>query len=72
MLALGPIFSEQESFEAHKPYRDQMATLEYETAAYLRKKHFTVLGKHHLGTSVPQDAVDEIESKVIEFLNKAS
>ncbi|MFZ2631710.1 MAG: hypothetical protein WA081_06050 [Desulfosalsimonadaceae bacterium] len=72
MLALGPLFPEQESFEAHKPYRDQMATLEYETTAYLREKQFTVLGKHHLGRPVPQDIVEEIKSKVLRFLNKTS
>jgi len=72
MLALGPLFPEQKSFEAHKPYRDQMATLEYETAAYLRKQQFEVLGKHHTGMSVPQGVVDEIKSKVIWFLNKPS
>ncbi len=70
MLAIGPLFREQKSFEAHKPYRDRMATLEYKTAAYLRDRQFTVLGKHHPGISVSQSMVDEIKSKVLRFLNK--
>ena len=72
MLALGPLFPEQKSFATHRPYRDQMATLEHETAAYLREKQFTVLGKHHPGTPVAQDFVDEIKSKVLTFLKKTS
>lgn len=46
MLALGPLFPEQEPFEAHKPFRDQMAPFEHEIAAYLRKMRFNVLGTH--------------------------
>ena len=69
MLALGPLFKEQKSFEAHKPYRDQMATFEYETAAHLRKMKFNVLGTHHKGISVPPDVVDELWSRVLRFLN---
>jgi hypothetical protein len=68
MLALGPLFEEQELFEAHKPYRDQMATFEYETA-YLRKMKFNVLGTHQKGIPVPPDVVDEIKSRVLGFLN---
>lgn len=36
MLALGPLFLEQKTFELHVPFRDQMATFEYELANYLR------------------------------------
>jgi len=52
MLALGPFFPEQESLEAHKPYRDQMATFEYETAECLREMRFNVLGLHYKGIPV--------------------
>ena len=69
MLALGPFFPEQGSFEAHKPYRDQMATFEYETAAYLREMRFNVLGTHQKGTPIPPNVVDEIKSRVVEFLS---
>lgn len=69
MLALGPFYSEQESFDAHRPYRDQMATLEYEIAEYLRVVGGNVLGSHHIGTHVHPDIVNEIKSKVMEFLD---
>jgi len=69
MLALGPLFPEQESFEAHRPYRDQMATLEHKTADYLRNMKFNVLGTHQEGIPVPPDVVEEIKSRVSEFLN---
>jgi hypothetical protein len=69
ILALGPFFPEQESFEAHKPYRDQMATLEYEIAEYLREKKISVLGVHQKGISVQTDVLGEVKSKVLEFLS---
>jgi hypothetical protein len=68
MLALGPLFKEQESFEEHKPYRDQMATFEYEIAAYLRNMKYHVLGKHQKGTDVSQDVLEELRSRVSQFL----
>ena len=68
MLALGPFFREQTSFEAHKPYRDKMATFEHETAAYLREMRFNVLGTHKKGASIPPNVIDEIKSRVLEFL----
>jgi len=69
MLALGPLYPEQESFDAHRPYRDQMATIEYEIAEYLREVRFNVLGSHHTGTLVQADVVNDIKLKVSEFLN---
>jgi hypothetical protein len=68
MLALRPFFPEQGSFEAHKPHRDQMATFEYETAAYLRQMSFNVLGAHQKGTPIPANIIDEIKSRIMEFL----
>ena len=72
MLALGPIFQEQGSFESHKPYRDQMATFEYEIACYLRSQGFDVLGIHHKGAPVKQKLLDEIRHKASEFINNNS
>ena len=69
MLALGPIFQEQDSFESHKPYRDQMATFEYEIACYIRSQRFDVLGIHHKGAPVKQKLIDEIRHKALEFIN---
>jgi hypothetical protein len=69
MLALGPLFKEQNLFEAHKPYRDQMATFEYETAEYLRTMKFNVLGTHQKGTAVSPNVVEELRLRVSQFLN---
>lgn len=68
MLALGPLFEEQKSFEAHKPYRDQMATFEYEMAEHLRKMKFNVLGTHQKGTAASQNVLEELRFKVSQFL----
>ena len=54
MLAIGPIFQEQASFEEHVPMRDQMAALERATADYLKELGYIVLGAHpRLGTPDP-------------------
>jgi len=70
MLALGPLFSEQETFEAHKPYRDQMATFEYELARYLLDNGFNVLGIHHQGAKVSESMLSEVKDQVLGFLSK--
>ena len=66
MHAIGPIFPEQDSFEAHKPFRDKMATLEKEVADLLRERGYRVLGTHHLGSIVEPSLLGEIESFVDE------
>ncbi len=70
MLALGPLYPEQTSFEAHKPFRDKMATFEYELANHLKNMGFNVLGIHHQGSNVPENTLREIKDQVMEFLNK--
>ena len=69
MAAFGPIFKEQNSFESHKKYRDQMATLEYEIADLLRSKGFEVLGTHHKKAPVDRKRFTVIAEKILEFLN---
>jgi len=54
MVAVGPIFEEQETFEAHKPYRDRTARLERAVADWLRGRGYEVLGLHP-----PVGVVDE-------------
>ena len=68
MLALGPIFQEQDTFESHKPYRDQMATFEYELASHLRSHGLAVLGIHHKGSSVTETIIDEMRQKALDFI----
>ena len=68
MLAMGPFFPEQESFESHKQFRDQMATFEHELARYLQSNGYSVLGIHHQGAKVPENHLNEVKAKVMEFL----
>lgn len=68
MLALGPFFPEQADFEAHKPYRDQMATFEYELASHLKGEGHNVLGIHHKGGAVSGATLAEIKGNVEKFL----
>lgn len=46
MLAIGPIWPEQDDFDAHKPIRDRMAALERDVADELRRRGYDVLGTH--------------------------
>lgn len=68
MLALGPLFEEKKLFDEHKPLRDKMATIEYEIAEHLRNMNYEVLGTHHKGTDVSQNVIEELRSKVSQFL----
>ncbi len=70
MLALGPLFPEQETFKEHAPFRDQMATFEYELANHLKNNKYNVLGIHHQSASVSEKTLSEIKTKATEFLNK--
>jgi hypothetical protein len=72
MLALGPFFREQDLFEAHKPYRDQMASYEYETAAFLREMRFNVLGTHQKGKLGLGSDAEEIKTRIMQFLTNES
>lgn len=52
MLAVGPLFPEQETFGEHVMYRDKMATLETALADHLRQKGYDVLGVHTPGADL--------------------
>ena len=70
MLALGPFFPEQATFDKHKPFRDQMATYEYELANYLKTKGRNVLGFHHIGTPVDHETLSDVKSQVLNFISR--
>lgn len=72
MLALGPFFPEQEEFEAHKPYRDQMATFEYELARHLKNMGHSVLGVHHQGAPVDSTQLGNVKEIVEKFLSESA
>lgn len=46
MLAIGPLFEEQDDFESHRPYRDRVARIEAELAYYLTERGCDVVGVH--------------------------
>ncbi len=46
MIAIGPIFPEQNDFESHKPYRKKTSALEAALAGTLRARGYTVFGVH--------------------------
>ena len=46
MLALGPLFPEQKSMEAHRPICDKVAAAERGLADFLRQRGYSVLGTH--------------------------
>lgn len=69
MLALGPFFPEQATFDEHRPYRDQMATFEFELANYLKTEGYNVLGSHHIGAAVDNEDLDDVKSQVLAFIS---
>ncbi len=46
MIAVGPLFREQATFELHKPIRNRIAALEVGLADHLRHRGCKVLGTH--------------------------
>lgn len=59
VVAVGPIFPEQLSFDAHKPFRDVVATLEHALAAHYRNKGCEILGVHSAAAPLDQSLFDE-------------
>src|SRR5215210_6860569 len=46
MVAIGPIFPEQDTMDQHKPICDQVAALERALADFLRQQGYAVPGSH--------------------------
>lgn len=46
MIAIGPLFSEQNDLKQHRVFRDKIAPLEGALASYLREKGLAVVGNH--------------------------
>lgn len=60
MLAIGPLFPEQESFRDHIAYRDQMAALENALADHIRNNGYNVLGIHKSRKAVDKNILREV------------
>ena len=46
MVAVGPLFPEQDDFESHKPVRDTVYALESALAMRLKERGYRVIGTH--------------------------
>jgi len=60
MIAIGPMYPEEQTFTAHKGVRDVMAGLEGAVAAALRQRGFTVLGKHSVSHAPDPSELNEV------------
>jgi len=60
MVAIGPIWPEQEDFDAHKPIRDRMAALERAIADELKRRGYKVLGSHPRRASPDQFVLQQL------------
>ncbi len=49
MVAIGPIYAEQKTWEEHVPCRNKMAAIEGHAAQYLKARGYKVLGFHPPG-----------------------
>jgi hypothetical protein len=60
MVAIRPIWPEQDDFDAHKPIRDQMAAFERAVADDLKNRGYNVLGAHPRPGNVNEATLQEI------------
>jgi len=65
MLAIGPVFPEQDTFESHKPLRDSIGALESALADELSERGYQVIGTH--GRRVEPE--NEIWTEVLRHVN---
>lgn len=72
MIAVGPVFAEQPSFERHRPFRDRAAALEHGLAEALREKGYSVLGKHSARISPDAKLLPKIVALVEARLRRAA
>jgi hypothetical protein len=60
LIAVGPLFPEQSSFEKHKQPRDCLAALERDLASELRRRGHTVVGIHHSNAAAQPDLLASV------------
>ena len=68
LLTLGPIFPEQETFDAHVPYRDIVGLLEAELAFNISHRGLEVIGSHPNRGDYDKTLFNKILGKVEEFI----
>ncbi len=68
-IALGPFFAEQNDMEAHVPYRDRIAALEYEVSKAVTDKGFCLIGTHGSSHPVNQEDKEKLKSTINQVLH---
>ncbi len=63
LVSIGPIYPEQDNFDSHVPFRDNVAKLEAEVAYVFRSKGKAVLGNHPRRGEVDRNVLNEILQK---------
>ncbi len=66
LTSIGPLFPEQDTFEKHKPYRDETAALEAGLAEYLKGKDYKVVGTHPKPKPKNEELFEQVISKLKE------
>lgn len=72
LLAIGPIFPEQGTFDLHKPYRDVVGLLESELAHELKKRGMQVLGSHPRRGKYDSGLYGQVLAKVNAFISSTN
>ncbi len=67
-IALGPFFTEQDTMEAHVPYRDRIAALEYAVSNAVTKEKFRLIGTHGSSHSVCPEDEGSLKSTIHQVL----
>lgn len=60
MVAIGPVFNEQDDWDRHKVVRDKMAALEGAIANELKNRGYSVLGNHPPAKNVDETLCDRV------------
>lgn len=68
LLAVGPLFPEQDTFDDHKPYRDIVGLLEAELAFNMSQQNLAIIGSHPKRGNYDRVLFDEVLIKVNEFV----
>ncbi len=70
MLALGPLFPEQNDMTKHRMHRDALAAIEQKLAEHCRNEGFDVLGIHFTKKTLDTTLFDKLLPDVNLFLQK--
>jgi len=72
MIAIGPVFPEEQEFSAHRPVRDRVAALEKGLTVEFRRRGYCVLGNHSASLEADQQEMEKILNLIEAKLSRAS